>query len=742
MKTGPVILTILAAFLCGNVSHALPARKGTIRITQPDGTSFQARQRGDEYAHVLTTVDGCSVILGEDGYYCYAYYDQDGTRHSSGYVVGRDVPGMVRNHSLTIPYRAILSRGAERRSRAGRLIAARRRPVPAATRADGTPVRRCLVIPAEFSDRAFDYGREYIDRMLNEKGYSFDGATGSVSEYYEDQFLGTCKFEFTVSRTVVLAHDEPYYGTDGDDIDLKAYEAIIEACKAVDDEIDFSEFDGDGDGEIDNVFVIVPGKDQADNGEEGLIWSHQWYVLDGAGQNVVLDGKLLNGYAISTELRRKDTYGPDGEFEYGFTGIGPFCHEFGHTLGLVDMYDTDISESGGGGVAAGHFAVTSLMDAGAYNNGSKTPPCFNAVDRDMLGIGKCEMMKAGSYTLGPISEEGRYLRIDSDNPDEYYLIECRGTGGWDRYVGGSGLGIYHIDKTDNPAGFSDSQNRIVTARERWFSLNEVNCLPDRQCGGMVPAQAGAYPYDAEGYLIPTIASMVFWPYLSFDAFTPHTNPAFTFYGDGSSPVPSPLILTDIARNGSSVSFNVKHYSEDEIPSPANLKFHTFQDAIIVTWEANDSNYYGTGWLEWSVQGGETTTEEVSQYEKGKYSLTIGNLSPKTACHIEVYFKFGETEGTRTTGNPSTNTLSGGFPYIYLNNVRRNSDGSFPKGTGLPLRLFNATSAEDISWFYGTRAVTTDLSGFFHPTSSGTLKAVITWKNGTTETILKQITISD
>ena len=93
-------------------------------------------------------------------------------------------------------------------------------------------------------------------------------------------------------------------------------------------------------------------------------------------------------------------------------------------------------------MAVGHFAVTSLMDAGAYNNGSKTPPCFNAVDRDMLGIGKCEMMKAGSYTLGPISEEGRYLRIDSDNPDEYYLIECRGTGGWDRYVGGSGLGTF------------------------------------------------------------------------------------------------------------------------------------------------------------------------------------------------------------------------------------------------------------------------------------------------------------
>ncbi len=741
MKTGPVLTTILALYIGGISLLALPARKGPVKITQPDGTSFMARLKGDEFAHILTTVDGCAVIRDEDGYYNYAYYDQDGIRHSSGYVVGRDVPGMVRISSRDIPFGRLGARGSSRRQAAMKLRRAAR-PSGPGTKAQGTQTRRCLVIPAEFSDKGFDYGREHIHAMLNEKGYSFNGATGSVGEYFEEQFLGTCKFEYTVSSTVTLLHEESYYGADsGEEIDVKAYEAIIEACKAADSEIDFSVFDNDSDGFIDNVFVIVPGKDQTDNGEEDLIWSHQWYILDGAGQTVVLDGKTLNSYAISTELRRTNTIGADGEYVYGFTGIGPFCHEFGHTLGLVDMYDTDLSDDGGGGRASGHFSVTSLMDGGAYNNGSRTPPYFNAVDRDMLGIGSPETLKAGSYTLEPISEKGRYLRINSKDPDEYYLIECRGYEAWDSYVGGSGLGIYHIDKTDRPAGFSDSQNRVLTAKERWYGYNEVNCLPDRQCGGMVPADPDAFPIDAEGYLVPDIATRVFWPHLSYTAFTPHTNPAFTFYGDDSTPVPSPLMITDIQRHGRNVTFNVRIHTDDGTPSPINLKFNTFQDAIIITWEVNDADWYGPGFIEWKTGSGDKNLEEVNQYENGKYSFTITGLSPQTTVDVEVFFKYGETEGPRAGGSPRTNPLSAGYPYIYLNNIPRNSDGSFPSGTGLPLRVFNAQRAEEISWYYGTRAVSTDMSGFFHPASSGILKAVIVWDDGTSETISKYIEIN-
>jgi hypothetical protein len=83
MKTGPVLTTILALFIGGIQLLALPARKGPVKITQRDGTSFMARLKGDEFAHILTTVDGCAVIRDEDGYYNYAYYDQDGVRHST-----------------------------------------------------------------------------------------------------------------------------------------------------------------------------------------------------------------------------------------------------------------------------------------------------------------------------------------------------------------------------------------------------------------------------------------------------------------------------------------------------------------------------------------------------------------------------------------------------------------------------------------------------------------------------------
>ena len=740
MKTGPVIAAILTALVCGPLSSALPARRGTARLTQPDGTVFSAILRGDEAARVLTTADGCAIMKGEDGFYHYAYYSPDGERHSTGYIVGRETPGMIMLSSRTIPYRSILSSASERRRSAGKIYSSIRKKA-LATKASAVSRTNCLVIPAEFADKGFDYGRDYIQAMLSQEGYSYNGATGSVKEYFDAQFLGTRRFNFIVSSVVRLSKEEKYYGADsGKDIDIKACEAVVEACRAVDGEIDFSVFDNDGDGTIDNVFIIVPGKDQADCGDEDLIWSHQWFIREGSGQSVVLDGKTLDSYAISTELRRTDAKDASGDWIYGFTGIGPFCHEFGHTLGLVDMYDTDLEDSAGGGVAAGHFASTSLMDMGGYNNGSRTPPNFNAVDRDMLGTGSPQTLKAGSVTLEPVSKTGRYLRLRAEDPDEYYLIECREQSGWDRYIGGGGLGIYHIDKSGNPAGFSDAQNRVLTAKERWEEYNEVNCIPDRQCGGMVPADPSAYPFDGEGYLIPGIASRVFWPCLSYTAFTSQTNPPFEFYGSGPDPVPSPLVITDIKRLAEGVSFVVRNNTEDTPPSPVNVRYYTFQDALTVTWEANDADYYGTAFIEWTPAAGEVTTAEVSQYEKGKYSFTIEGLRPKTECRIEIFFKFGETEGPRVASSPSTNPLSGGFPYIYLNNTDRNPDGSFPAGAALPLRVFNVIGATDIAWYYGTRAVTSDLSGFFHPSSSGTLKAVITLQNGTVETIVKHIEI--
>ena len=113
-------------------------------------------------------------------------------------------------------------------------------------------------------------------------------------------------------------------------------------------------------------------------------------------------------------------------------GIGTFCHEFGHFLGLTDLYDTDY---GSGGMSSCLWGRLSLMDEGNYNNSGRTPPYFCAIDREQAGILTYEDAAAGtSVSLPPIHECGWAVRINTSTPGEYYLLEHRTESGWDAYI--------------------------------------------------------------------------------------------------------------------------------------------------------------------------------------------------------------------------------------------------------------------------------------------------------------------
>ena len=126
------------------------------------------------------------------------------------------------------------------------------------TKAGGT-TKKALVILAQFDDLKFRFGRDNFVNMLTQEGYSYGGATGSALDYFNDQFEGSVDFEFTVSPVVTLSKGYAYYGENNKDntADLRAHEAVAEACRMLDAQIDFSQFDGDNDGEVDNVFVFV-----------------------------------------------------------------------------------------------------------------------------------------------------------------------------------------------------------------------------------------------------------------------------------------------------------------------------------------------------------------------------------------------------------------------------------------------------------------------------------------------------
>ena len=705
-RTYLLIIVIISLIISGSAP-----RKGSFLMYQPDGTSFLATLKGDEFAKVLTTTDGCVVVKGDDGFYRYARFNADGSRESTGYKVGSEVPSLVLDGCRSIPWRALKAKTSgireSRRGDAQRTIR---------TRASSPVKKHCIIILAQFQDVTFMNGtsrrQEFID-LITKKG------TNSVLDYFNDQFNGQYEFNFTVGPVVTLSKEMSYYGKNEDDkagIDIHPQELVKEACTLSDPYVDFSEFDDDHDGTVDNVFVIVAGKSEAEGADSDCLWPHQWFV-----PNLSLDGKRIVTYALSTELT-VHSQNSSGQLVWGLCTIGTFCHEYSHVLGLEDYYDTD--EEGSGGEAKTMWGTTALMDGGNFNNAGKTPPFYNALDREILGIGKPETMKTGTVTLEPVDRNGRYIILENpDNHDEFFLFECRAPKGWDTYIGGSGLAIYHVDMSENFAGWSDDAARNVNARYRWEN-NEVNCNPSYECADMMETSSDALD-----------VRQAFFPYRNVNSFNANSNPSFKF-NDGTE---SPFAIAGITKNGENVTFTV-YNSGETVPNATGIKSEVYQDAAIITWESDVAGFTGPATVSWGTSSNSKTVT-VEPYEPGKYSLTLEGLSPTTAYSANISFVRNEVAGEISVVDFLTKASQDGKkPYIYLEYFALvRTDGKFPAGVGLPLRVANAIG-EKVGWTYDGTPVGVDGSGYFHPTKSGTLKAVVNHSDGSKDILLKEIVI--
>ena len=712
-----VFLPLLLLLTVSLRVSAIPARNIPMTVRQPDGSELRIIVSGDEFYRMVKTEDGCAVTQGADGYWYYAAYDINGAKRSSGVRVS-PLNGATAAASAAriIPYGTLRATAAGRRAAVNRLRAEHRFRVPPDTKA-GTVSKKAIVILAQFTDLGFKFGRNDFVNMLTQKGYSYGGAQGSALDYFNDQFEGACRFEFIISPIVTLSKGYAYYGeNDSEGLDKRPHEAVAEACRLVDAQIDFSQFDGDGDGEVDNVFVFVAGHDEAEGASPAHIWSHQWY-MDEAGARLNLDGTKINSYAISTELTYDFDHGTHKEI---FTGIGTFCHEYSHALGLWDLYDTDGEDSGGlyeFGDEKSRGAVwgyTSLMDHGNYNNNGNTPPNYNAMELWSLGLGNAEPLEAGQQVLAPLSSQKRYFISETDAEGEYYFFECRAAEGWDSYVGGSGMLIYHYDASGNDAGYSTSERRNLTARERWW-YNEANCNPDHPCFDLIEA----IPIAKDVY-------SVFWPNGTHTSFNAGTTPSFVSWSGKEAEVG----LNGIRRDGSFIKFTVTGSLSIE-------KVEEFQDAAIVLWTMLDQSESGSGI---SIEGGSLRKEfTVKPYAPGSYSYTFEGLQPNTTYKVTV-FKPGDGSKSVSASFTTKKYYKDGYPFIYLNSAERNSNGSFKKNGKMPLRVFNAPDAAKVSWEFGSNVLSTDGSGYYTVLGNGILKATIDYNDGTRDIISKTITV--
>ena len=704
---------------------AAPARKGLLNLRQPDGTLVQAYLTGDENGHLVLTPDGCSLTQDAEGWWCYARYDYYGHRLNTGEHAGDpDTPGEVIAASRSIPYDLLRQRRAARIRRMQPLRQRELARTRTRTRAGETgDVRHELIILAQFQDLPFRYSRDEIVRLLNG-----DNPT-SVRSYFNDQWKGVCSFQFDITDIVTLPEAFAYYGKNNDEgYDLQPEKMIVDACKAVEDRVDFSAYDQDGDGEVDRVFVFYAGPNEAERAGEDYVWPHQWYLVD-AGQIYRPDDVLVNNYACTSEL----TY--DGLGSTSFTtlaSIGTSCHEYTHTFGIPDLYDTDDDEESVSGYAEGLWRSIDLMDAGNYNDEGKTPPNYSAVERWLFNLSSGKPLKEGTLTLDPVQKNGDFYYLETDVEGEIYLFECRQESGWDTYIGGSGLLIYHID-------YSES------VQDRWKLLNTVNTDPNHQCVDLIEPDPDARQLYLDNRRNPDalrlLASHAFWPYEDVSVYTCDTNPAFTFWSGADSP----LGLTDIRRKADgSVTFTVFNALEDKAPAVKIDNQIRFQDASIIQWSSLDPSFTGNSIIRYGLNnyGAQLTEVEVRPYETGKYAFVIDGLQPSKAYKVQLLCRRGNIPGP-VNGNASFTTKSdkkaGSYPYIYLKDVSRGTGGSFAPDAPIALRVYNAPDAVNVTWYFDGQRITPGADGYYHLTRSGTLKAVVTYADSS-EIITKKIVV--
>ena len=713
---------------------AAPARKGLLNLRQPDGKLVQAYLSGDEFGHLMVTNDGCALVQDAEGWWCYARYDYYGRRLNTGVHAGDpDTPGEIFAASSNIPYDLIQAR---RSARARRTFPLRQRELVRTRSGESGGLHRTLIILAQFQDLQFTYTREDFERLINGPGQT------SALAYFNLQWKGHTSFQFDISEIVTLPKDYAYYGVNNDDDEEEhAPEMIRDACAAVGPDIDFSVYDNDGDGVMDDVFVFYAGPNESEGASENYVWPHQWYLQSGARISYQRDGVTVDNYACTSELRMDTNHTTFTSLAY----IGTFCHEYTHTFGIRDLYDEDDND---GGYAEGLWRSIDLMDAGNYNDDGRTPPNYSAVERWFFGISEGIPLSEGSNTLLPVQENGDYYYLETDDEKEIYLIECRQAQGWDSFIGGSGLLIYHIDWSTRMAGYADDMGREISAARRW-ELNLVNACPEHQCVDLIEPDPHARENYQEAYrnrnwnAIKLLATHAFWPYESYSLYTCDTNPAFVFW----SGTPSALGLTEIRRkDDGSVSFIAFNDLDDDKRAPAvDLdKMEIFQDACILQWSSQDPTFTGNSVIRYGLADATRLEEvEVQPYATGKYAFVIDGLTPTNAYMVQLLcLKNGIPGPVNGTASFTTHSdkKAGSYPYIYLKNIERGSGGSFAPDTPIPLRVYNTPDADGVTWYFDGRIIGPGADGYYHLTRSGELKAVVSYPSGSTDILTKNIVV--
>ena len=603
-------ILMLAGF--ANEAYSVPASPKYYPYRQPDGTTIMLSQRGDENFHYFVDADGYPVMLQSDG--SYRYIDVNG-EVSPTLVTTKPQENKLRKkfENTKISPSEIINKYIDTNKPQ---IVYKNVLTPKSTLAEGD--KKVLVILLEFADREFTNGDyEHFYNMLNQTDYSYNGGTGSCHDYFYENSMKKYNPSFDVYGPVKLSHGYAYYGEDKTGQtgqDQRAGEMIKEACQLLDNQIDFSQYDNDNDGYVDNVYAYFAGKGQHDGGEASSIWPHAHYLSYTDAGSYETDGVIVNRYATSNELQG------NGDL----VGIGVFCHEFSHVLGLPDLYDTYDSSAH----TVGYWSVLSI---GNYLNEGRTPPNMSAYERYALGwLTPNEFSKPEDISLQNINTNEAYI-VNADNEsNEYFLFENRQKLGWDSFLPGHGMLVWHIDYN----------------QEAW-EMNIVNTRKSHQYVDIEEAdgQADATTYTGDSF--PGTSGIT--------SFTDETNPSMKSWAGNPQNKP----ITDINETSEGViTFKVmggkRNLTETETET-----IETTPTSITLQWTpCSDCDFQ---LLSVYTKDGEIKkfVEDYNEKEcePTTSTLKLVNLKPSTTYYVSVtaatkYDKANVVENEITTLPPT------------------------------------------------------------------------------------------
>lgn len=625
----------LSLVVTAMAATAVPAKRGIWKtLTLSDGTEVKATLVGDEHGHFWRAEDGKTYVQQSD----------------ADYYVSAELSTIVQKASL---------RRLRVNSRRAKRLAPRRVSMGEQTHYTGK--KKGIVILMQFTDTKFKTANnlaKYND-IMNKEGYSTGNFRGSVADYFKAQSGGIFELEFDVVGPYTAANNSRYYGkNDQQGNDTNAEALIVEAVKAADGSVNYADYDWDGDGEVDQVFVLYAGKGEADGGSEDTIWPHMYYLSE-SNMSLTLDGVKINTYACSNEVD------PSGNIE----GIGCFCHEFSHCMGFPDFYDTSYS---------GWFGMSAfdLMDSGSYNGYGFCPAGYTAYEKWMSGwLEPIELTEDTKVeNLKAISDGGEsYILYNSGNRNEYYMIENRQKKNWDAEIPGKGLMITHVD-FDKTIWEENTPNTQITTSSEYYMYYHYKLNDHQRCTIFHADNQDDNQYwnSYEQYYTRTTLNTDLYPSGGNNKLTSTSSPAATLYNaNAAGKKVMEKGITEITQNSNGTVSFVFGATEDVggddpvVPPTGDYLFYESFDKCNGT-GGNDDLWSGTstargtfiadneGWSANSKSGAKECAKFGSSSWKG--TATTPSFTVTGTCTLSFKAAPWGTDGTSLTVSVSKGSL--------------------------------------------------------------------------------------